>query len=100
MITIRELEIYGVQVHVVGEECDPAEIEQYVQRGVEMYGKELKGVDIVIDGEYVDINYFKKPVPFDRIRRVTGYLGHLKGFNNGKSAEEHDRLKHGMEEGK
>jgi len=34
-------------------------------------------------------------VPFDRIRRVTGYLGHLEHFNNGKSAEARDRLKHG-----
>lgn len=34
-------------------------------------------------------------VKFDRIRRVTGYLvGTLDRFNNGKRAEEHDRVKH------
>lgn len=33
--------------------------------------------------------------PFDRIRRITGYLvGTLDRFNNGKRAEEHDRVKH------
>lgn len=34
-------------------------------------------------------------VKFDRIRRVTGYLvGTLDRFNDGKKAEEHDRVKH------
>ena len=34
-------------------------------------------------------------VPFERIRRITGYLvGTLDRFNNGKRAEEHDRVKH------
>ena len=35
-------------------------------------------------------------VPFERIRRVTGYLvGTLDRFNNAKRAEERDRVKHG-----
>ena len=34
-------------------------------------------------------------VGFERIRRVTGYLaGDIKRFNNGKRAEERDRVKH------
>jgi ribonucleoside-triphosphate reductase len=34
-------------------------------------------------------------VPFDRIRRITGYLvGTLDRFNNAKRAEERDRVKH------
>lgn len=33
---------------------------------------------------------------FERIRRVTGYLaGDVSRFNNGKRAEERDRVKHG-----
>ncbi len=36
-------------------------------------------------------------VAFDRIRRITGYLvGTLDRFNNGKKAEEHDRVKHNV----
>ncbi len=35
-------------------------------------------------------------VKFERIRRITGYLvGTVDRFNNGKRAEEHDRVKHG-----
>ena len=34
-------------------------------------------------------------VGFERIRRVTGYLaGDVRRFNNGKRAEEKDRVKH------
>ncbi|WP_302826438.1 anaerobic ribonucleoside triphosphate reductase [Anaerofustis stercorihominis] len=36
-------------------------------------------------------------VPFERIRRITGYLvGTLDRFNNGKRAEESDRVKHSL----
>lgn len=36
-----------------------------------------------------------KDVPFERTRRITGYLvGDLKRFNNAKRAEERDRVKH------
>ena len=35
-------------------------------------------------------------IGFERIRRITGYLvGTVEKFNNGKKAEEHDRVKHG-----
>lgn len=38
-------------------------------------------------------------VGFERIRRITGYLvGTVDRFNNGKRAEERDRVKHGTEE--
>ena len=36
-----------------------------------------------------------KCVPFERIRRITGYLtGSLSKWNDAKKAEEHDRVKH------
>ena len=36
--------------------------------------------------------------PFERIRRITGYLvGTLDRFNNGKRAEERDRVKHSLD---
>lgn len=42
-----------------------------------------------------------KGVPFERIRRITGYLvGSLNRFNNAKRAEEKDRVKHNIGNGK
>lgn len=38
-------------------------------------------------------------VGFERIRRITGYLvGTVDRFNNGKRAEERDRVKHSTED--
>lgn len=38
-------------------------------------------------------------VKFERIRRITGYLvGTLDRWNDGKTAEEKDRIKHGLPE--
>ncbi len=58
-------------------------------------GKELEALDVKVDGEFVDLTYHFHTLPFERIRRITGYLvGTLDRFNNGKRAEEHDRVKH------
>ena len=36
-------------------------------------------------------------VPFDRLRRITGYLvPNLERWNNGKKAEYNDRVKHSV----
>jgi len=36
-------------------------------------------------------------VPFQRIRRITGYLvGTMEKWNDAKRAEERDRVKHGL----
>lgn len=85
-------------VKVTGDELSKAEIAVYLDRGKEKYGKRLIGLDAQVDGEYVELTYHLRPVPFERVRRITGYLvGTLDRFNNGKRAEERDRVKHGME---
>ena len=41
--------------------------------------------------------YQLQPVPFERIRRITGYLvGTTDRWNNAKRAELRDRVHHGM----
>ena len=49
--------------------------------------------------EEKEVKIVGEGVGFERIRRITGYLvGTVDRFNNGKRAEEHDRVKHGTEE--
>lgn len=51
-------------------------------------------IKVETDGEWVNLTYCDR-VPFERIRRITGYLvGTLDRFNDAKRAEEHDRVKH------
>lgn len=39
-----------------------------------------------------------KDIHFERIRRITGYLvGTMDKWNDAKKAEEHDRVKHGLD---
>ena len=91
-------EIDGIAVKSE-EELSEGELLSYVQHGREKYGRTLLSVEIKIDGEYVDVCYHTKKVPFDRIRRITGYLvGTMDKWNNGKRAEERDRVKHGTED--
>lgn len=60
-------------------------------------GRKIESVELYLDGDYVDINYSFEPVPFQRIRRITGYLvGTLDRFNDAKRSEVEDRVKHNM----
>lgn len=62
-------------------------------------GAEIQDMRIVIDGDFVNIFYHFEYPKFERIRRITGYLvGDMNRWNNGKRAEEHDRVKHGLQE--
>ena len=84
-----------IDVKVTGGTLSQKEIDAYVARAREKYpDKEISSMDIALDGEFVDITYHWHTVPFERIRRITGYLvGTLDRF---KRAEEADRVKHNI----
>jgi hypothetical protein len=85
-------------VRVTGGELPQTEIDAYIMRAHEKYpDKIITGIDIHVDGDFVDMTYRWQTVPFERIRRITGYLvGTLERFNNGKRAEEADRVMHSL----
>lgn len=84
-------------VTVNGGVLEQTEINAYLDRAKEKYGQEPQAMDIKVDGDYVELSYDFGHTPFQRIRRITGYLvGTLDRFNNAKRAEEHDRVKHGV----
>ena len=86
------------EVNVIGGACPQQEIDAYIARGAELYGRTPDAIDIKIDGEFVELAYRYHNQPFHRIRRITGYLvGTLDRFNNAKRAEEAARVKHGMQ---
>lgn len=73
------------------------ELTDYFRRAHKKYGAKLKGLKVVLEenGE-VTLTYDVGYQPFQRIRRITGYLvGGLNRWNNAKRAEETDRVKHG-----
>lgn len=75
------------------------EAQAYVNYLEEKYGRKLESLDIQLDGDYADLNYKFSHVPFERIRRITGYLvGTMDHWNDAKTAEERDRVKHSLGE--
>ncbi|MBQ8380176.1 MAG: hypothetical protein IJX34_05090 [Clostridia bacterium] len=86
-----------MQINITGEHISEEEKNEYVKYVQEKYpDKKIATLNLNINGDFVDLDYtFENDVPFERIRRITGYLvGTLDRFNDGKRAEEHDRVKH------
>ena len=77
--------------------ADPREAQAYVDYLQEKYNRKLETLDVQIDGDYADLNYTFSHVPFERIRRITGYLvGTMDNWNDAKKAEVADRVKHSL----
>ena len=57
--------------------------------------KIIKYIKVTLDGDFANLEYEVEEEPFDRIRRITGYLvGDTRYWNNAKRSEERDRVKH------
>ncbi|MGN0585562.1 MAG: anaerobic ribonucleoside-triphosphate reductase [Ruminococcus sp.] len=87
-----------MKINVIGEQLSQEEIDAYVKHANEKYpDKVISELTITVDGEFADLKYEFEDIPFERIRRITGYLvGTLDRFNDGKRAEENDRVKHSI----
>ena len=77
--------------------ADPREAQAYVEYLENKFNRKVSKLDINIDGEFADLSYELEHVPFERIRRITGYLvGTMDHWNDAKSAEERDRVKNSL----
>lgn len=84
-------------INTKGEAISQEEIDEYVKYVQDKNpDREIAELNLNVNGDFVDLSYtFSNDVPFERIRRITGYLvGTLDRFNDGKRAEEKDRVKH------
>lgn len=76
---------------------DGKETQAYLDYVQEKYGRKVEFLTIEADGDYADLTYKFEEVPFERIRRITGYLvGTMDHWNDAKTSEEKDRMKHEM----
>ena len=85
-------------IKITNGEMSDKEINAYAEYGMKKYpNSKIRDMEINIDGEYVDVKYIFEAVPFQRIRRITGYLvGTMDRFNNAKRSEVEDRVKHSV----
>ena len=100
----QEMAIYGMS-YVDGTRVSSIGVQDLHEKEVRAYLADIKrqypnesviSLEIsMADENNVSLTFVVKPPSFARIRRITGYLvGTLDRFNNGKRAEEHDRVKH------
>ena len=88
--------INGIQVNVTGEISDE-ELTVYLNQQQGKSTHKIIKATVRVDGEFIDIHSVYDMIPFDRIRRITGYLvGSTSRWNDAKRAEEKDRIKHGV----
>lgn len=72
-----------------------AEARAYAQYLEKKHGKTLSRLDVQVNEDRADLDYTFSNMPFERIRRITGYLvGTMDHWNDAKSSEESDRVKH------
>lgn len=78
------------------ESLNEENIEAYIAEVKKNYeGKMIENISLEFNGDEVDVKTTFSPEKFEKIRRITGYLvGTVDRFNDGKKAEEHDRVKH------
>ena len=87
-----------MRVDVKGGTLENKEIDAYKEYLEKKFpDKRIDTLSLEVDGDFVNMNYTFESVPFERIRRITGYLvGTVDRFNDGKRAEVNDRVKHSV----
>ena len=91
--------VNGINVTISGiNDMSEQEVVAYIDMLQDENQDELSQLTIspAENGE-VNLDYVLQPARFERIRRITGYLvGTIDRWNNAKRAEQHDRVKHGL----
>ena len=91
-----------IKVRVLNGEISQSEADWYREEYSRKHeGERLEEIIVEIDEkdpEYANVKCVFADRPFERIRRITGYLvGTLDRFNDAKRAEESQRVKHAAE---
>lgn len=109
-LTVRLFKYGGIKIFVKdrpGAMLERDEIKNFAEQIINNYkndkayaGRRIIDINMRLDEDGdVSVQTNFEHVEFERVRRITGYLvGTLDRFNDGKRAEEHDRVKHTTEE--
>lgn len=83
-------------IEITHEGVEEEEVSKCLDQIMKHAPKGTTHISVSIDGEELLCKYeFIENKPFERIRRITGYLvGTMDRWNDAKRSEEHDRVKH------
>ena len=85
-----------MKVNVFGGEMSPREIDEYIAYAGKKYpGRQIKQLDLTIDGEFIDI----KDTDFQHAYRSADYLvNKMDKLNDAKQKEFSEKQRHGVGE--
>ena len=85
-----------MKINVIGGEMDRREIDEYIKYAGEKYvGRQISEMDIIIDGEYVDLKVYFKDTDFQRAFRSADYLVNtMDKLNDAKQKEFFEKQRH------
>ena len=89
-----------MKINVIGGEMDRQEIDEYIKYAGQKYvGRQISELDIVIDGEYVDLRVRFKDTDFQHAYRSADYLVNtMDKLNDAKQKEFSEKQRHGVGE--
>lgn len=89
-----------MKINVIGGEMSRHEIDQYIAYAGKKYpGRQICGIDIIIDGEFVDLKVYFSDQDFQRAFRSADYLvNDMDKLNDAKQSEFSEKQRHPVEE--
>ena len=91
-----------MKINVIGGEMERAEIDEYIKYAGEKYkGRQIKQIDIIIDGEFAELKVHFKDTDFQRAYRSADYLvNDINKMNDAKQSEFSEKQKNTVKEQK
>ena len=85
-----------MKINVIGGEMCRQEIDEYIKYAGQKYvGRQIKELDIIIDGEFIDLRVHFKDTDFQRAFRSADYLVNtMEKLNDAKQKEFSDKKRH------
>lgn len=85
-----------MKINVIGGEMERRELDEYIEYVRQKYkGRQVSGIDIVIDGEFVDLKVYFSDMDFQRAYRSTDYLvNDIEKLNDAKQSEFSEKERH------
>lgn len=85
-----------MKINVIGGEMDRREIDEYIKYAGQKYvGRQIRELDIIIDGEFVNLQVHFKDTDFQRTYRSADYLvNSMEKLNDAKQKEFSDKERH------
>lgn len=89
-----------MKINVIGGKMERSEIDRYIEYAGKKYpGRQIREMDIIIDGEFVDLKFHFGDLDFQRAYRSADYLvSDMNKLNDAKQSEFSHKERHRIQE--